>query len=76
LARELVDNHDRYIWWFLRVRKISLSGRKSWCRSNQPDFVSKTVEIVGLSMDPPDNAVALSVDEKPSIQALERPRVI
>ena len=39
---------------------------------NDPDFVAKAAEIVGLYMAPPDNAVVLSVDEKPSIQALER----
>jgi transposase len=72
LARELVDIHEQYIWRFLRAQKIDLSGRKSWCQSNDPDFVPKTVEIVGLYMAPPDNAVVLSVDEKPSIQALER----
>src|SRR6195952_4211242 len=72
LARELVEIHEQYIWRFLRAQKIDLSGRKSWCQSNDPDFVPKTVGIVGLYMNPPDNAVVLSVDEKPSIQALER----
>jgi transposase len=72
MARELVDVHEQYIWRFLRAHKIDLSGRKSWCESNDPDFVAKAAEIVGLYMCPPDNAVVLSVDEKPSIQALER----
>lgn len=72
LAWELVDIHEQYIWRFLCAQKIDLSGRKSWCQSNDPDFVPKTVETVGLYMNPPDNAVVLSVDEKPSIQALER----
>jgi transposase len=72
LARELVDIHEQYIWRFLRRLKIDLSGRKSWCQSTDPDFVPKAAEIVGLYMNPPDNAVVLSVDEKPSIQALER----
>jgi transposase len=72
LARELGDIHEQYIWRFLRTQKIDLSGRKSWCESNDPDFVAKASEIVGLYMMPPDNAVVLSVDEKPSIQALER----
>src|SRR3954454_11457467 len=48
------------------------SGRKSWCESTDPDFVPKAADIVGLYMAPPTNAVVLSVDEKPSIQALER----
>ena len=72
LARELVDIHEQYIWRFLRAQKIDLSGRKSWCQSTDPDFVAKAADIVGLYMSPPDNAVVLSVDEKPSIQALER----
>ena len=72
LARDLADTHAQYIWRFLRAQKIDLSGRKSWCESTDPDFVPKAADIVGLYMSPPDNAVVLSVDEKPSIQALER----
>jgi hypothetical protein len=29
-------------------------------------------DVVGLYLKPPDNAIVLSVDEKTSIQALER----
>jgi transposase len=72
LARELVDIHEQYIWRFLRAQKIDLSGRKSWCQSTDPEFVAKAADIVGLYMNPPENAVVLSLDEKPSIQALER----
>jgi transposase len=72
LACALGDVHEQYIWRFLRAQKIDLSGRKSWCESTDPEFVAKAAEIVGLYMAPPDNAVVLSVDEKPSIQALER----
>jgi hypothetical protein len=32
----------------------------------------RTAEVVGLYMAPPENAIVISVDEKPSIQALER----
>jgi transposase len=72
LARELLDIHEQYVWRFLRAQKIDLSGRKSWCESTDPEFVPKAADIVGLYMSPPDNAIVLSVDEKPSIQALER----
>ena len=72
LARALCDVHEQYIWRFLPAQKIDLSGRKSWCESTDPAFVAKAAEIVGLYMAPPDNAVVLSIDEKPSIQALER----
>ena len=40
--------------------------------SNDPLFVSKVRDIVGLYLDPPDKAVVLCVDEKSQIQALER----
>ena len=72
LAREAGDIHEQYIWRFLRAQKIDLSGRKSWCQSSDPEFAAKAADIVGLYMMPPEHAVVLSVDEKPSIQALER----
>ena len=40
--------------------------------SNDPCFVEKVRDIVGLYMNPPDHAVVLCVDEKTQIQALER----
>ena len=72
LARALGDVSQQYIWRFLRAQKIDLDGRKSWCVSTDPEFVAKSAEIVGRYLAPPEGAVVLSVDEKPSIQALER----
>lgn len=40
--------------------------------SNDPLFVEKLEDIVGLYLNPPDNAVVLSADEKSQIQALDR----
>ncbi len=40
--------------------------------SSDPQFENKLVDVVGLYMDPPDNAVVFSFDEKSSIQALDR----
>jgi transposase len=40
--------------------------------SNDPHFAEKVVDVVGLYLNPPDNAVVLSVDEKSQIQALDR----
>ena len=40
--------------------------------SNDPKFVEKLVDVVGLYMDPPDRALVLCVDEKSQIQALDR----
>jgi transposase len=72
IAAALGDVDVQYVWRFLRAQKIDLAGRKSWCESNDPDFAAKAAEIVGLYLNPPENALVLAVDEKPSIQALER----
>jgi len=40
--------------------------------SRDPAFVEKVQDVVGLYLNPPEHAVVLSVDEKTSIQALER----
>jgi len=57
---------------FLRSHKIDLAARKSWCESNDPHFAAKAADVVGLYVAPPEKAIVLCVDEKPSIQALER----
>ena len=44
--------------------------------SNDPQFIAKVRDIVGLYMNPPDHAVVFSFDEKPQIQALERAQPI
>lgn len=40
--------------------------------SNDPNFVEKLRDVVGLYVNPPEHAVVLSVDEKSQIQALDR----
>ena len=40
--------------------------------STDPEFESKLVDVVGLYLNPPDQAVVLCVDEKSQIQALDR----
>src|SRR5215467_3481101 len=72
LAKALEDVDVQYVWRFLREHKIDLAARKSWCESNDPKFAAKAADVVGLYIDPPAKAIVLCVDEKPSIQALER----
>lgn len=72
IAVALGDVHVQQVWRFLRAQKIDLAGRKSWCESPDPEFAAKAADIVGLYLDPPEEAVVLAVDEKPHIQALER----
>jgi len=40
--------------------------------SNDPRFEEKLIDVVGLSLAPPDNAIVLCLDEKSSVQALDR----
>ena len=72
IAKALGDVDAQYVWRSLRAQKIDLGGRKSWCESNDPEFASKAADVVGLYLAPPERAIVLCIDEKPSIQALER----
>jgi len=45
---------------------------RSFKLSNDPEFVQKLNDIVGLYLDPPERALVLSLDEKSQIQALDR----
>lgn len=72
LAQALGDVSDDQVWRVLRRHGISLEKRRSWCVSTDPEFARKSADIVGLYLSPPENALVLCVDEKPSIQALER----
>jgi transposase len=40
--------------------------------SNDPQFESKLVDIIGLYTNPPEHAIVFSVDEKSQVQALDR----
>jgi hypothetical protein len=60
------------VWRVLRSEGIHLQRRRSWCISTDPQFAAKAADIVGLYLNPLENAVVLSVDRKPHIQALER----
>jgi len=50
--------------------KPHISEKRNY--SNDPDFIEKMEDVVGLYLNPPENAIVLSVDEKTQIQALER----
>ncbi|MBF8265422.1 MAG: putative transposase [Dehalococcoidia bacterium] len=61
-----------FVWKVLRSHGIQLQRRRSWCISTDPQFAQKAADVVGLYLDPPENALVLCIDEKPHIQALER----
>ena len=72
LAEALGQVSKHQVWRVLKRQGISLRRRRSWCISTDPEFSRKAADVVGLYLDPPENAVVLAIDEKPSIQALER----
>ena len=72
VSQQLGDVSKHQVWRVLKRHGIHLQRRRSWCISTDPEFAKKAADIVGLYLDPPENALVLSVDEKPAIQALER----
>lgn len=60
------------VYNILSKEGIQLQRKRSWCVSTDPEFAAKSADIIGLYLNPPERAVVLSVDEKPSIQALSR----
>jgi transposase len=84
-ARRLAD-------WLRRSKKITVSHDsivRLWRRfclaphrtegfkfSTDPQLAAKVTDVVGLYLNPPDNAVVLCVDEKSQCQALERTQPI
>jgi hypothetical protein len=57
---------------FSAAAAFSCSGAASWCITTDPEFGPKAADIVGLYLNPPENAVVVCIDEKPHIQALQR----
>lgn len=71
LAKELGTTHSfvNRVWRESGLKPHLLKGFKV---SNDPRFEEKLVDVVGLYLSPPENAVVFCVDEKSSIQALDR----
>src|ERR671913_433640 len=57
------------IWKAFRLKPHLTEGFKL---SNDPLFVEKVRDVVGLYLDPPERALVLCVDEKSQVQALDR----
>ena len=71
LAKRIGVSHNEIasIWrnWGIQPHRT-----ESFKFSTDPELESKITDIVGLYMDPPENAIVLCVDEKSQVQALER----
>ncbi len=57
------------IWAKHGLKPHRLEGYLS---SNDPDFETKAADVIGLYLNPPQNAAVFCVDEKTAIQALDR----
>lgn len=71
VAKALQTSADA-VWRVLKKEGVQLSRQRTWCVSTDPEFTEKAADIVGLYLAPPQNAVVICVDEKPSMQALSR----
>jgi len=71
LAKELGTTHSfvNRVWQESGLKPHLTKGFKV---SNDPKFEEKLVDVVGLYLSPPENAAVFCVDEKSSIQALDR----
>ena len=56
----------------LRQNRLKPHRVGTFSQSPDPHFAAKVTDIVGLYMNPPENAVVLCVDEKTQVQALDR----
>ena len=65
VSRSMVNR----VW---RVNGLKPHLSRTFKVSNDPHFVEKVVDVVGLYLDPPEHALVLCVDEKTQIQALDR----
>jgi len=68
-AVDLLPSQVHAIWQQAGLKPHRTSTFKV---SRDPNFAHKLIDIIGLYMKPPDNALVLSVDEKTQIQALDR----
>ena len=71
LAKELgVSRSMVHRVWQANQLKPHLTRR--FKLSNDPQFVEKLIDVVGLYLSPPEHALVLCADEKSQIQALDR----
>ena len=75
LARELGISHETVarVW---RAHGLKPHRRQTFKFSTDPHLEEKISDIVGLYLNPPENAIVLCIDEKSQMQALERTQPI
>lgn len=72
LLAEAVGRTSGCVSDVLRAQGLQPHLVRTYKVSRDPAFAAKVTDVVGLYLHPPEHAIVLSVDEKTSIQALER----
>jgi transposase len=60
------------VWRICRALDLKPWQVQSWMTSHDPDFWEKAGDVCGLYLNPPENALVWSIDEKSGIQARSR----
>lgn len=60
------------VWRVWKANGLKPHRSRTFKVSNDPHFVEKLIDVVGLYLDPPERALVFCVDEKSQIQALDR----
>src|SRR5436309_14523476 len=72
MASEGVPISASQAWRICKALDLKPWQVQSWMTSHDPDFWAKAADVFGLYLNPPENALVFSVDEKTSIQAKAR----
>jgi transposase len=75
IAKRIGISHTK-VHQILQAHDLKPHLVKRFRVSNDPAFEQKLEDIVGLYLNPPENAIVLCVDEKSQVQALERAQPI
>jgi transposase len=72
MAEQGVPISASQVWRICQALDLKPWQVESWMTSHDPEFWAKAGDVCGLYLDPPENAVVWSVDEKSGMQATSR----
>jgi putative transposase len=72
IAKEVGISQSK-VFQILKQADLKPHKIEYWCgKPRDPEFEKKMINIVGLYLSPPENAIVICVDEKTQMQALDR----
>jgi len=75
IAKQVGISHTK-VHQILQAHELKPHPVKRFLSSDDPAFEQKLEDIMGLYLNPPENAIVFSIDEKSQVQALERAQPI